>query len=86
MTRQKKKTEMPAGNDQQVAVAPVSVTETDSLKAKETTLTVPPGHVMIVALNTDGTEKEGSEFFYPEKSYKRFYGDETKYAVKKKVQ
>lgn len=65
---------------------PVSVEETDAPPVKEALVNVPPGHVYIVALNADGTEKEHSGFFYPEKSYKRFYSDETKYSVKKKVQ
>ncbi len=67
------------------AIAPVSVTETDSPKAKETMLEVPQGYVLIVGLNEDGSEKENSGFFYPEKSYQRIYGDETKYKVKKKA-
>lgn len=66
-------------------LSPVSVTETESPKAKEVTIEVPAGHVYIVALNADGTEKEHSGFFYPEKSYLRIYGDETKYSVKKKA-
>lgn len=64
---------------------PVSVVETESEKAKELTINVPPGHVYIVGLNPDGTEKEGSGFFYPERSYQRIYGDKTKYSVKKKA-
>lgn len=46
---------------------------------------VPPGHVYIVALNADGTERDNSGFFYPEKSYRRIYSDTTKYSVKKKA-
>lgn len=65
---------------------PVLVTQTESIKAKETTLDIPQGHVLIVGLNEDGSEKQGSAFFYPERSYKRIYGDETKYKVKKKAQ
>ncbi|MBW7913078.1 MAG: hypothetical protein H3C54_05110 [Taibaiella sp.] len=64
---------------------PVSVTQTESEKAKKLTINVPPGHVYIVGLNPDGTEKEGSGFFYPERSYLRIYGDKTKYSVKKKA-
>ncbi|HEY9176796.1 MAG TPA: hypothetical protein VIN07_03855 [Flavipsychrobacter sp.] len=67
------------------SLAPVSVTQTESEKAKELNIDVPPGHVYIVGLNVDGTEKEGSGFFYPEKSYQRIYGDETKYSIKKKA-
>ncbi len=66
-------------------LAPVSVSNTDSSKAQDVTLNIPAGHVYIVALNEDGTEKDHSGFFYPEKSYKRFYGDETKFMVKKKA-
>lgn len=66
-------------------LAPVSVTKTESGKAKEMTIDVPPGHVYIVGLNADGTEKENSGFFYPERSYQRIYGDKTKYSVKKKA-
>lgn len=64
---------------------PVSVAQTESEKAKELTIDVPPGHVYIVGLNADGTEKEGSGFFYPERSYQRIYGDKTKYSIKKKA-
>jgi len=46
---------------------------------------VPPGYVLLVALNEDGTDIPNSEFFYPEKSYKRFYSNEQKYRVKKKL-
>ena len=67
------------------ALTPVSVTETSSTKAKEVGIEVPQGYVYIVGLNEDGSEKEKSGFFYPEKSYKKIYGDETKYLVKKKV-
>lgn len=61
---------------------PVSVETTTD----QHSISVPPGHVYILALNEDGTEKKGSGFFYPEKTYRRFYSDETKYTVKKKVQ
>lgn len=64
---------------------PITVTATDSVKAQEHTIEVPAGHVYIVGLNGDGTEKDGSGFFYPERNYRRIYGDETKYAVKKKA-
>jgi hypothetical protein len=64
---------------------PIMVIATDSPIAKPE-LEVPPGYVLLVALNEDGTDKEGSEFFYPEKSYKRYYSDETKYRLKKKLQ
>lgn len=85
MAKQKK---TPITEEPQVSevIDPVSVTNTDSAKAQGKTLEIPAGHVLIVSLNEDGTEKEHSEFFYPEKSYKRFYGDETKFTVKKKAQ
>ncbi len=64
---------------------PVSVTQTESEKAKELIIEVPPGHVYIVGLNADGTEKGNSGFFYPERNYQRIYGDKTKYSIKKKA-
>lgn len=64
---------------------PVSIAITGSPKTQQPGIAIPAGHVLIVALHADGTEKEGSEFFYPEKSYSRFYGDETKFRIKKKV-
>ena len=51
----------------------------------QTEIEVPHGYVLLVALNEDGTDIPNSEFFYPEKSYKRFYGNEQKYKVKKKL-
>jgi hypothetical protein len=64
---------------------PVSVeaTELNLSPAKE--IEVPAGHVYIVALNEDGTEQQDSGFFYPERSYKRIYGNEARYSVKKKA-
>lgn len=79
MNKQKKTQDVPE------LLSPVAVTETDSEKAHAVTIEVPAGHVYIVALHADGTEKEGSGFFYPERSYQRIYGDETKYIVKKKA-
>lgn len=66
-----------------VLLRPFSVEEADIPLPQ---VEMPPGHVYIVALNEDGTEKENSGFFYPEKNYKRIYGNEAKYSVKKKVQ
>lgn len=81
MTKSKKTHE----NQPPELLAPVSVAQTESGKAKELTIDVPPGHVCIVGLNADGTEKEGSGFFYPERSCQRIYGDKTKYSIKKKA-
>lgn len=64
---------------------PEQVTVTDSAKAQLPEIDIPFGHVLVAALRPDGTEIEGSEFFYPERSYQRFYGDETKFSVKKKL-
>jgi len=81
MTKSKKTHE----NEPPELLEPVSVTQTESGKAKEQSINLPPGHVYIVGLHPDGTEKEGSGFFYPERSYQRIYGDTTKYSVKKKA-
>lgn len=80
----KKKTTPETENTTPEVVSPVEVAATDSPKAKQTMLEIPDGYVLITGLNEDGTEKEGSAFFYPEKSYARIYGDEAKYSVKKK--
>ncbi len=82
MAKQKKTN---SEEQQTEALTPVSVAETTSAKAKEVGIEVPQGYVYIVGLNEDGSEKEGSGFFYPEKSYKKIYGDESKFLVKKKV-
>lgn len=62
---------------------PVTITE-EQLPDAAAEIEVPAGQVYIVALNADGTEKENSGFFYPERSYLRYYGNEAKYSVKKK--
>ena len=64
---------------------PDEITITDSHKAQLPGIDSPYGHVLVVALKPDGTEIEGSEFFYPERSYQRFYGDKAKFGVKKKL-
>src|SRR5690606_10823350 len=46
---------------------------------------LPNGHVYIVALNPDGTEKENSGFLYPARNHQRIYGDKTKYSIKKHI-
>ena len=66
-------------------IEPISITKTDAPQSQAVDVIVPAGHVLLVALDADGNEKAGSEFFYSEKSYKRFYGDETKFRVKKKL-
>lgn len=81
MTKSKKSHE----NEPPEMLEPVSVAQTESAKAKELSINAPPGHVYIVGLYPDGTEKEGSGFFYPERNYQRIYGDKTKYSVKKKA-
>lgn len=63
-------------------IVPVRVEQTAVTTQQE--LQVPPGYVLLVALNLDGTEKPQSEFFYPEKSYRKYYGDENKFSVKTK--
>lgn len=70
---------------QEETLQPVSITIIQSPKAQQPEIEVPAGHVLVVALHADGTEKEGSDFFYPEKSYQHFYGDETKFRIKKKA-
>lgn len=64
---------------------PITVQEATVPVSTVQEIEVPAGHVYIVALNADGTEKENSGFFYPEKSYRRIYSDTTKYSVKKKA-
>lgn len=69
-----------------VTIAPISIAETSSPKAQQPEVEIPMGHVLIVALDANGEEIAGSAFFYPEKTYKRFYSNEAKFSVKKKVQ
>ncbi len=64
---------------------PVSVEATELSQSHAKEIEVPAGHVYIVALNEDGTEQQDSGFFYPERSYKRIYGNEARYSVKKKA-
>ena len=59
MTKSKKKHE----NEPPELLEPVSVTQTESGKAKELSVNVPPGYVYIIGLQPDGTEKEGSGLF-----------------------
>jgi hypothetical protein len=68
---------------EEVLLQPVEITVTSSPKAQPADIEIPPGHVLIIALHPDGTEIAGSEFFYPEKTYRRYYGDEAKFLVKK---
>ena len=84
MSKQKK-TAGPAATDiapAPVVIAPVSVTEADIIVVQQEALSIPQGYVLLVALQEDGTDKPNSEFFYPEKSYRKYYGDETKFRVK----
>lgn len=79
MTKAKKTT------DTNTTVEPRTVTKVDIPKVQpEASVQVPPGHVWIVDVDENGNEV-GKGFFYPEKSYKRFYSDETKFRVKKKA-
>lgn len=84
-----KKTEQPEvaalAVEQAPVIAPVSITTTDAPQSQPIELVVPAGHVLLVALDAEGNEKAGTEFFYAEKSYRKFYGDETKFRVKKKL-
>jgi hypothetical protein len=64
---------------------PDEITITESNKAQLPEIDIPFGHVLVAALRPDGTEMAGSEFFYPEKTYQRFYGDPARFSVKKKL-
>ena len=64
---------------------PVEIVATDSGKAQHADIEIPKGHVLIVGLDANGEEIAGSAFFYPERTYPRFYGDETKFLIKKKL-
>lgn len=44
---------------------------------------IPAGYVLIAGLDKEGHIITGSEFFYPERKYKRYYSNETKYLVQK---
>ncbi|RYE25459.1 MAG: hypothetical protein EOP51_04030 [Sphingobacteriales bacterium] len=85
----KKKTEDPVTETPEATpvpvIEPVSITQTDTAAARVTEIEVPAGHVLLVAIDANGNDVAGSDFFYAEKSYKRFYGDETKFRVKKKL-
>lgn len=72
-------------NETTETLEPLMVTASESEKAQAYEIDVPQGHVLIIAIDAEGQDMPGTEFFYPEKSYQRFYGDETKYRVKKKV-
>lgn len=50
-----------------IIISPVSVAQVTV--ATEQEMQVPAGYVLLVALNEDGTDKEGSEFFYPLRGY-----------------
>jgi hypothetical protein len=86
MAKQKKTPPPVAEPTASVTIAPISISETTSPKAQLPEVEIPAGHVLIVALDANGEEVAGSGFFYPEKTYKRFYSNETKFSVKKKVQ
>lgn len=65
-------------------LTPVKVEKMTVTKA-EPEITVPDGYVYIVSVDANGNEKPNSGFFYPEKKYQRYYGDTTKFQVKKKA-
>jgi hypothetical protein len=65
-----------------IIIEPVAVLQT-TLPLAEHEVNVPEGYVLLTALNPDGTDIPGSDFFYPETKYKRFFGDETKFRIKK---
>jgi hypothetical protein len=77
--------EEPNQPQEEELLQPVEIIVTSSPKAQPVDIEVPPGHVLIIALHQDGTEIAGSEFFYPEKTYRRYYSDEAKFLVKKKL-
>ncbi|MBS1771522.1 MAG: hypothetical protein JST82_01590 [Bacteroidetes bacterium] len=67
--------------EQEEVIVPVTIEQTIVAPALQI-LDVPQGYVLLVSLQTDGSDKQGSEFFYPERSYRKYYGDETKFRVK----
>lgn len=75
-------TNLSGGEDE--VLLPVQTTATDSEKAQQPAVEIPIGHVLITALDANGVEIPGSGFFYPERSYQRFYADETRFSIKKK--
>lgn len=93
MTKGKGKTNTPIIEPASISVVqqpaktirPITV---EATKAPETIfddyIEVPNGHVYIVQVK-DGNELPNTGFFYPEKNHLRFYGDTTKFLVKKKA-
>lgn len=63
-----------------IAIAPISVEQVIVTTMQE--MQVPDGYVLLVALNEDGADKPGSEFFYPAGKYLKYYGDTTKFRLK----
>ncbi|WP_276135019.1 hypothetical protein [Polluticoccus soli] len=76
-------TNLTGGEDE--VLLPLETAATNSEKAQQPAVEIPIGHVLIIALDGNGAEIPGSEFFYPERSYQRFYADESKFNVKKKL-
>lgn len=66
-------------------IAPVAIATEASPKTRHTELPIPAGYVLLVALHADGTERAGTEFLYPQKDYPRYYGDQSRFRVKKKA-
>ncbi|OSZ79111.1 hypothetical protein CAP35_12920 [Chitinophagaceae bacterium IBVUCB1] len=78
----KKKPTPETSTTESIAIQPVSVEQV--IVTSEQEMEVPQGYVLLVALKEDGTDKAGSEFFYPEKNYLKYYGDTTKFRLKGK--
>jgi len=77
---------IPADDEQPETLRPTSVELLPQTKLAEDEKAIPAGHVLLVVLKPDGTEKAGSEFTIGLKGYKRFYSNETKFKLKKKAQ
>lgn len=67
-----------------IVIEPITVIQTE-IPVTGQEVAVPEGYVLLTALNPDGTDIPGSDFFYPGTKYKRFFGDETKFRIKKKL-
>jgi len=65
-----------------ITIEPVSVEQITVTAERE--MEVPQGYVLLVALQEAGSDKQGSEFFYPKKNYLKYYGDTTKFRLKSK--
>ncbi|MBN8670347.1 MAG: hypothetical protein J0L80_06655 [Chitinophagales bacterium] len=77
-----KKKPIPEPVVEDIIITPVSVEQIIVTTQQE--MQIPEGYVLLVALNEDGTDKPGSEFFYPAGKYQKYYGDTTKFRLKAK--